>query len=105
MNDSKTIADTLSALAHPSRVDIFKCLLAHHPHGLKAGLLSAEVRLSPSTLSHHLSEMEKGRLIKRKADGRSTITTLDLENLTELVSVLTQLCCTAGQTSNEGCTS
>ncbi|MGR3621929.1 ArsR/SmtB family transcription factor [Pseudophaeobacter sp.] len=97
MIDSNTIAATFSALAHPSRVDIFKCLLAHYPKGLNAGHLSAEVQLAPSTLSHHLREMEKGRLVQRCVAGQSTITSLDLSNLTEITSTLMQLCCSAEQ--------
>lgn len=93
MNDSQTMADTFSALAHPSRVDVFKCLLAHHPVGLKASYLSDETGLAPSTLSHHLREMEKGGVIERTVQGQSTITTLNLKNLNNIASTLMQLCC------------
>lgn len=93
MIDSKTISTVLSALAHPSRVDIFKCLLAHHPNGLNAGCLSTKAGLAPSTLSHHLREMEKGGVVERRVVGQSTITSLDLTNLTEIASTLMQLCC------------
>jgi DNA-binding transcriptional ArsR family regulator len=93
MIDSKTIAVVLSALAHQSRVDIFKCLLAHHPRGLNAGHLSVETSLAPSTLSHHLREMEKGGVVERSTVGQTTITSLNLTNLTEIMSSLMQLCC------------
>ena len=88
MIDSKTIVKTFSALAHPSRVDIFKCLLSHYPEGLKAATLSTETSLAPSTLSHHLREMEKGGVIIRHIDGQSTITSLDLTRLTTITSEL-----------------
>ena len=97
MIDSRTIAETLSALAHPSRVDIFKCLLAHSPNGIKAVQLSQEVGIAPSTLTHHLREMAKGGVIERVADGQSTITSLDTRRLTQIVAALTQLCCSIEQ--------
>ncbi len=93
--DSQRTAATFSALAHRSRVDVFKCLLAHHPTGLKARRLSRETGLAPSTLSHHLREMEKGGVIKREARGQSTITSLNLEALTQIASGLMKLCCSA----------
>ena len=102
MIDSQSIADTLSALAHPTRVDIFKCLLAHYPKGLKAATLSAEAALAPSTLSHHLREMEKGGVIVRHTQGQSTITSLDLKSLTRITADLMQICCSVEETSNDG---
>jgi ArsR family transcriptional regulator len=102
MIDSKTIAVVLSALAHPSRVDIFKCLLAHHPKGLNAGHLSAEAGLAPSTLSHHLREMEKGGVVERCTVGQGTITSLNLSNLTEITTTLMQLCCSVEQSTKNG---
>lgn len=102
MIDSQTISNTFSALAHPSRVDIFKCLLTHHPKGLRAADLSSLADLPPSTLSHHLAEMEKGRLIIRTAKGRSIITTLNLNNLMQLATLMSQLCCSAERSQKAG---
>lgn len=102
MIDSKIIAAVLSALAHPSRVDIFKCLLAHHPRALSAGFLSEKVSLAPSTLSHHLREMEKGGVIVRSAVGHRTVTSLDLSRLTEIMGALMQVCCSVDQSPENG---
>ncbi|MEE9389062.1 MAG: helix-turn-helix transcriptional regulator [Paracoccaceae bacterium] len=102
MTDSKSIALVLSALAHPSRVDILSCLLAHHPSGLMATFLSAETGLAPSTLSHHLREMEKGHVIKRLVNGQRTLTHLDLRKLTEITNTLMQLCCSIEQIPQKG---
>ena len=93
MIDSQATARTFSALAHPSRVDIFRCLLAHHPVGLTAGKLAKATALAPSTLSHHLSEMEMGGVILRRAVGPSTVTTLDLQKLNSIAASLMQICC------------
>lgn len=98
MIDSQTTANALSALSHPSRVDIFKCLLSRYPTSLNAGFLSTETTLAPSTLSHHLREMEKGGVIKRTPKGRSTTISLDLKNLTGIANSLMQLCCSVEQT-------
>ena len=99
MKDSKVIASAFSSLAHPSRVDIFKCLLAHSPTGLNAGHLSSKTELPPSTLSHHLREMEAGGVVVRTVEGRRTVITLDLSNLITIANTLMHLCC-AGESSN-----
>lgn len=100
MKDSKTLAVTFSALAHPARVDIFKHLLSTHPSEQNANALVAATGIAPSTLSHHLREMEKGGVIARRAVGTSTLTALDLPNLIEIASTLMTLCCSAQENSN-----
>ena len=99
MIDSKATAATLSALGHPSRVDILKCLLAHYPSGLTAGDLSSKTAIAPSTLSHHLREMAKGGIVSCDPAGQRTITTLNLDHLSKLAGALMQICCSVEQTT------
>jgi len=82
-----------SALAHPLRVEIFKCLLAHYPESMTAGSLSRATDIAPSTLSHHLRLMEDGTLISRSVDGRRTKIFLDIKSLRDTLETLMHVCC------------
>jgi DNA-binding transcriptional ArsR family regulator len=100
--DAGTIASTLSALAHPSRVEVFKLLLGRYPAGMTSGDLAQAMDMAPSTLSHHLREMEAGGVIGRRAEGQRTITTLNLPYLTSIISQFMQLCCSVETAPKEG---
>lgn len=93
MIESKHISDVFSALAHPLRVDILRTLLPRARDGLSAGELAEQTRTPPSTLAHHLREMEQGHVILRRAEGRKTIVTPNLTTLNDIAVLLTQLCC------------
>lgn len=93
--DSHLYATAFSALSHVSRVNVFRCLLRHHPDGLTAQELAAQTGIPPSTLSHHLREMEQGGVILRTPHGRQTITTLNLSRLMQLIGDLMSVCCAA----------
>jgi DNA-binding transcriptional ArsR family regulator len=100
MKTSDDIARTFSVLANPFRVEVLKLLLSALPETRTAGQIAKAVGLAPSTLAHHLREMEAGGVISRAAQGRSTVVTLRLDSLTELTATLTQLCC-AGTSQGE----
>lgn len=89
------MARLFSALSHPTRVDILKCLLPHASHGLATGELGQRLNAAPSTLSHHLREMESGGILRRHTEGRSTRITLELDRLAGLANALMGLCCCA----------
>ena len=95
MISSQTISEAFSALAHPSRVDILLALMPHAASGLSAGDLAQTTHIPPSTLAHHLREMEAGRVIERIAAGRKTIVKPNLNSLSNIAGLITQLCCTA----------
>lgn len=93
MVSSEHIAQSFSALAHVSRVDLLKELLRHIPDGATTGRLGEATGLPASTLAFHLREMERGGVVRRRAEGRQTIVTLDLARLGAIASRLTALCC------------
>lgn len=90
---SHSISETFSSLSHPSRVEILFALMPHALKGLTAGALARATNIPPSTLAHHLREMELGRVIMRQSEGRKTIVKPDLAALSEIANLLTKLCC------------
>lgn len=91
--DPAPIARAFDALAHPSRVTVLLKLMPYALKGMTAGEIAQRTGLPPSTLSHHLKEMENGGVITRTALGRKTIVRPSLDTLTSIASLLTQLCC------------
>jgi len=61
-----------TALGHPRRLLICDILRRRGPEGLQFDLLSQQCRLSPSTLAHHLGQMDRGGILVRKVKGRET---------------------------------
>ena len=95
MISSNHIASIFSALAHPTRVDILKCLLPHAQLGLNFGQLAKAVSTPNSTLKHHLNEMQTARIITTVRDGRATVVALNLDELSNVLATLNTLCCSA----------
>ncbi|TQM90538.1 ArsR/SmtB family transcription factor [Roseinatronobacter monicus] len=93
-NDSE-LAGLFAAFAHPTRIAVLRCLLKHCRTGRKFGDLSTELGVSPSTLKHHLDEMQIAGVLAREAQGRKTILKLDLGALSEAAAQLSLLCCSA----------
>lgn len=94
---SEAIADAFTALSHISRVEILLALMPHAASGLTVGALSKQTKIPPSSLAHHLREMEAGRVVERIPSGRKTIVLPNLAALAQIATLLTQLCC-SGET-------
>lgn len=91
-NDSE-LAFLFAVFAHPSRIAILRFLLPYGPSGQKFGKLAKALEISPSTLTHHLREMEHSGVLLREVSGRTTKLGLNLEALNGAVKQLTDLCC------------
>ena len=92
METSQAI-EALSALAHGSRLAVFKLLVQSGPQGRAAGALREELELPPATLSFHLAHLVRAGLARSRQDGRFVIYTADFENMNGLVGYLTENCC------------
>ncbi len=68
-------------------------LLPEAREGISTGALSKQLEIPPSTLVHHLRELELGGLITRQALGRSTLVKPRFEALTNIADAFTRLCC------------
>lgn len=93
MKTDSELADLFAAFAHPTRIAILRALLACAQAGRQFGDLAQALEAAPSTLTHHLNEMERAGVLIRQPEGRATRLRLNLVTLTEAVSQLTRLCC------------
>ena len=87
----------LSALAHESRLAIFRLLVVAGPDGMAAGEIAQQVGLSPSSLSFHLKDLSHAELVRPRQEGRFIIYSANFHVMTGLIGFLTENCC-AGAT-------
>lgn len=85
--------DALSALAHASRLAVFRLLVRTGADGLPAGEIAREVGALPNTLSTHLAILDHAGLIQSRRDGRSVIYSANYDGMRELLGFLVADCC------------
>jgi ArsR family transcriptional regulator, arsenate/arsenite/antimonite-responsive transcriptional repressor len=90
---AKDVIEALGALAHEHRLAIFRLLVERGPAGLPAGRIAERVGLVPSSLTFHLQNLQRGRLITQRREGRQLIYSADFGAMTALVGYLTDNCC------------
>ncbi len=67
-----------SALGHDGRLAIFRLLMRHAPHGVRAGEIATALDMRPNTLSSNLGLLETAGLIRSCRDGRAILYCVDL---------------------------
>jgi DNA-binding transcriptional ArsR family regulator len=100
MEKSDAIAG-LAALAHETRLDIFRLLVRTGPDGLPAGQIGERLGLPSATLSFHLNQLRHAGLVTFRRDGRSLIYAAEYAAMNGLLAYLTENCC-QGDASGRG---
>lgn len=90
---SGDVVRQLSALAHASRLAVFRLLVRAGPAGVTAGALAADVGVRPNTLSTHLAILGNAGLIRSRRAGRSVIYSADYDRTRDLLGFLVADCC------------
>lgn len=88
-----TAVDALSALAHSSRLAVFRLLVRAGAQGVAAGDIAREVGALPNTLSTHLTILGAAGLIRSRREGRSIIYSADYDRMRDLLGFLVADCC------------
>ena len=92
MNE-KTAVVGLTALAHETRLRIFRTLIGAGPEGLTPSTLSAMLGLTGSNLSFHLKELAHADLVCVERDGRQLFYRPNFDHMNGLVGYLVDHCC------------
>jgi len=90
---TKDAVSSLFALAHETRLDIFKLLVRKGSAGMAAGELSDHFSMPPPTMSFHLKELSNAGLIASRRESRSIIYAANYGHMQELLGFLTENCC------------
>jgi DNA-binding transcriptional ArsR family regulator len=83
----------LSALAQPTRLEIYRLLLKHEPIGITAGVIADAIGAPHNTISTHLGILVRAGLLHSARDGRSIIYRADIAGMRALVGFLVNDCC------------
>jgi len=81
------------ALAHATRLIVFRSLMKAGPEGVTAGDLARAAKVSPSNLSAHLNVLTEAGLAAMTRDGRRRYYAPELGAVASLISFLVEDCC------------
>ena len=97
--EKQQVITALGALAHETRLDIYRLLVRAGTDGVAAGAIAESIGLVPATLSFHLKELKNAGVISSRREGRSLIYAPEFDAMQGLLSFLTENCCQG----NGGC--
>ena len=83
----------LAALSQATRLETFRLLVKHEPHGLPAGEIAKAMGVPQNTMSAHLAQLTRAGLGISERQSRSIIYRADLTGLRELMLFLVRDCC------------
>jgi DNA-binding transcriptional ArsR family regulator len=90
--DSLLAVRALGALAHDSRLTVFR-LLVQAGDELSAGIIAEQLGLTPQALSFHLKDLLHANLIEPRHEGRRIFYRANYSSMNELIQFLTDNCC------------
>lgn len=94
----KNAVEALSALAQESRLSIFRLLVQAGDEGIAAGGLGEKLGIPPATLSFHLKELTRAKLVNSRSEGRYVIYSANYAGMDGLIDYLTENCCAGDAT-------
>ena len=83
----------LSALAHESRLAVFRLLVRAGKDGMAAGDVARKLDILPNTLSASLTLLATAGLVHARREGRSIIYAADYGRMGKLMGFLMEDCC------------
>ncbi|MFA6211018.1 MAG: metalloregulator ArsR/SmtB family transcription factor [Candidatus Obscuribacterales bacterium] len=90
---TNTAVSALSALAHETRLEIFRLLVRKGQPGMAAGDLSSHFGMPAATMSFHLKELSSAGLIVSRRESRSIIYSANYEQMQQLMNFMLENCC------------
>jgi ArsR family transcriptional regulator, arsenate/arsenite/antimonite-responsive transcriptional repressor len=100
---SQDVIVSLFALAQESRLAVFRLLVKRGPDGYTPGELADKLALPAPTLSFHLKELSRAKLIVGERDGRFLHYKVNFERMEAVISFLTDQCCSLADGGSTVC--
>lgn len=103
--DNGQAVQALGALAHDTRLALYRMLVEQGPDGLAAGIIAERLGLPPSSLTFHVQHLHRAGLVTQRRVGRQLLYAADFAVMNGLLGYLTENCCgrgSAGQRT-QGC--
>lgn len=90
---SVRVVKALAALAQPTRLAVYRLLVACGPEGMAAGQVAEKLKVSPATLSFHFRALSHAGLLDSRQEGRFVYYAANFTVMHGLVAYLTENCC------------
>jgi ArsR family transcriptional regulator len=91
--DEMLAIEALTALAQPTRLDVFRRLLKAHPDEIAAGEIARVCKVLHNTMSTHLAVLTRAGLVGVRREGRMMHYGADLDGFRSLIGFLMRDCC------------
>ena len=91
--DESSAIETLSALAQPTRLAVFRHLAAAFPADVPAGEVARRCAVPHNTMSSHLAILTRAGLTTACREGRVVRYRANLDRLRDVVAFLARDCC------------
>lgn len=101
--ESRQVITALEALAHDSRLAVFRALVQAGPAGMTPTSLSEALELPAPTLSFHLAQLRNANLVSVTRNGRSLSYAAMYETMNGLIGYLTENCCAGSACAPASC--
>src|SRR4051812_16286606 len=96
---SSQAVQALGALAHETRLAIYRMLVEQGPDGLSAGVIAERLGLPPSSLTFHVQHLHRAGLLTQRRLSRQLIYAADFTTMNALVGFMTENCCGQGMSA------
>ncbi|HJP37270.1 MAG TPA: metalloregulator ArsR/SmtB family transcription factor, partial [Gammaproteobacteria bacterium] len=91
--DKLQALEALGALAHETRLEVFRLLVQAGPDGVPAGEIADALGVRQHTMSSHLACLTRAALITKLRDGRVILYSARYEGMRQLLLYLLEDCC------------
>jgi DNA-binding transcriptional ArsR family regulator len=90
---STDVIGALSALASGPRLAVYRLLVKRGPDGYSPSELAERLAIPPPTLSFHLKELVRARLVVSRRESRNLYYSPNLGRMNALMAFLNENCC------------
>jgi DNA-binding transcriptional ArsR family regulator len=91
--DISNAVNALEAMAHKTRLSVFRLLVQAGPAGLTAGAIADRLGARQNTMSSHLAKLHRAGIVSSERDGRNIIYRADFDAVSNLIVYLMEDCC------------
>ncbi|MEL6921240.1 MAG: metalloregulator ArsR/SmtB family transcription factor [Pseudomonadota bacterium] len=91
--DTYSAIDAFAALAHDTRLAVFRLLIKQGEKGMAAGDIAGALGSRANTMSVNLAVLSRAGLVTSERDGRSIRYTANMEGLRGLLGYIMEDCC------------
>ena len=91
--EERDVIQSLAALAHPLRLQIFRALVVTGRQGLTPSVMQEALDVPATTLSFHLKELASAGLVTQERASRNIIYRAAYERMNGVLGYLTENCC------------